>query len=67
MSIGPIVDTWYEDLGGDDWSFHDEGSELTQAIRDHVWTFEDVVFDYPDQTVRLTPNVKFPYLMVRPL
>ena len=62
VSIGPIVDTWYEDLGGDDWSFHDEGSELTQAIRDHVWTFEDVVFDYPDQTVRLTPNVKFPYL-----
>ena len=36
--------------------------ERTGAIRDHVWTFEDVALDYPNQTIRLEPGVEVPYL-----
>ena len=34
----------------------------TEAIRDHSWVFEDVALNYPDQTIRLEPNVEVPYL-----
>lgn len=36
--------------------------ESAEEIRDHVWVFEDVVLDYPDQAVRLEPNVEVPYM-----
>ena len=35
--------------------------QLTQAIADHQWVFEDVVLDYPDQTVVLEPECPVPY------
>ena len=36
--------------------------QLTKGIADHQWVFEDVVLDYPDQTVVLEPDVQVPYL-----
>lgn len=60
--IEPITDAWFAEGEDGEREYHDEGSELTQAIRDHEWTFENVVFDFPDQTVRMTPDVEIPYL-----
>lgn len=36
--------------------------QITQDIVDHQWVFEDVVLDYPDQTVVLEPKIQVPYL-----
>ena len=59
--LGPITDVWWTDPGTDQAVQHRD-SDLTQAIRGHMWTFEDVKLDFPDQTIRLTPNVEVPYL-----
>lgn len=61
ITLGPITDVWWTDPGTDQAVQHRD-SELTQAIRGHMWTFEDVKLDFPDQTIRLTPNVEVPYL-----
>ena len=62
IAFSPIVDEWYtEDPETGDGQWH-KGSELTAAIRDHEWIFEDVKLDYPDQTIRLEPNVEVPWL-----
>lgn len=39
-----------------------ELSEITEAIQDHDWVFENVKLDYPDQTIRLEPqaNISHP-------
>lgn len=63
LHLGPIADHWTThdpETGESEW--HTEGSELTAAIRDHEWVFEDVTLDYPDQTIRLEPNVEIPWL-----
>lgn len=59
ITLDPILDMWWENPGTDHAVRH-EGA-LTAAIRDHKWVFEDVKLDYPNQTVRLTPNVEVPY------
>ncbi len=41
---------------------HHEGNTVTAPIKDHEWIFEDVKLDFPDQTVRLTPNVEVPWI-----
>ena len=61
ITLGPITDVWWTDPGTDQAVQHRD-SALTQAIRGHIWTFEDVQLDFPDQTIRLTPNVEVPYL-----
>ena len=61
ITIEPITESWVTTGENGDLVFH-EGGTLTQAIRDHEWVFEDVTLDYPDQTIRLTPNVEVPYL-----
>lgn len=61
FSIGPLIDWWWVDYGTETAQQH-QGSALTEAIRDHEWVFEDVVLDYPDQTIRLTPDMEVPYL-----
>lgn len=61
IQINPIVDRWWTDRLTERAQLH-EGSELTAAIRDHQWVFEDVKLDFPDQTVRLAPNVAVPWL-----
>ena len=61
LTLDPIVDVWWTDPGTSRAVQH-RGSELTQAIRDHVWVFEEVALDFPDQAVRLTPNIQVPYL-----
>ena len=63
LHLGPIADEWntYDpETGESEW--HTEGSELTAAIRDHEWVFEDLTLDYPDQTIRMEPNVEVPWL-----
>lgn len=61
ITLGPIVDVYRSDSGTDQAQYH-EGSELTEAVRDHAWVFEDVALDYPDQTIRLEPDTEVPYL-----
>ena len=61
IQIDPIIDCWWTDRLTEQAQFH-EGSELTAAIRDHTWVFEDVTLDFPDQTLRLEPNVEVPWL-----
>lgn len=63
LRLGPVVDDWttYDpETGEGEW--HTEGSELTAAIRGHEWVFEDLTLDYPDQTIRMEPNVEVPWL-----
>ena len=60
FTLEPIVDVWWTD-SGTEYAAQHNGSELTKAIRDHTWVFEDVVLDYPDQAIRLTPNLEVPY------
>lgn len=63
LHLGPIADEWdtYDpETGEREW--HTEGSELTAAIRDHEWVFEDVTLDFPDQTIRMKPNAEVPWL-----
>ena len=61
ITLGPITDVWWTDSGTGQAERHQD-SGLTQAIRDYTWSFEDVQLDFPDQTIRLTPNVEVPYL-----
>lgn len=62
VTLDPIVDVWYtEDPETGEEQRH-KGSELTEAVRDHEWVFEDVKLDYPDQTIRLEPNIEVPWL-----
>lgn len=62
IRLSPIADIWWtEDPETGEAQSH-EGSELTAAIRDHEWLFEDVTLDYPDQTIRLEPNAEVPWL-----
>lgn len=62
IRLSPIVDTWWieDPETREEQSYR--GSELTAAIRDHEWVFEDVTLDYPDQTIHLEPNVEVPWL-----
>lgn len=63
LRLGPVADDWttYDpETGEGEW--HTEGSELTAAIRGHEWIFEDLTLDYPDQTIRMEPNVEVPWL-----
>lgn len=57
ITLGPITDYWVTDSA----QLH-KGSTLTEAIRDYTWVFDDVRLNYPDQTIRLNPNVEVPYL-----
>lgn len=64
VTLGPITDYWTDPVvtsesENDGWH---EDSGIMAAIRDHEWVFEDVKLDFPDQTIRLTPNVEIPYL-----
>ena len=61
ITIEPITESWVTTGENGDLVFH-EGGTLTEAIRDHKWVFEDVMLDYPDQTIRLEPHVEVPYL-----
>lgn len=65
LHLGPIVDdvcTYSPELEGGWREVLSTGSELTAAIRDHEWVFEDLTLDYPDQTIRMEPNVEVPWL-----
>ena len=65
LHLGPIVDdvcTYGPELEGGWREVLSTGSELTEAIRDHEWVFEDLTLDYPDQTIRMEPNVEVPWL-----
>ena len=61
IEIYPIVDCWWTDRLTQQAQLH-KGSELTESIQDHKWIFEDVTLDFPDQTLRLEPNVEVPWL-----
>ena len=61
IQIDPIIDCWWTDRLTEQAQRH-EGSELTAAIRDHMWVFKDVKLDFPDQTLCLEPNVEVPWL-----
>ena len=60
LTLDTIADHWWSDPGTDNAVQHE--GDVTGAIMDHVWIFEDVVLDYPDQAVRLTPNLEIPYM-----
>lgn len=60
ITLDPILDTWYENPGTPQAVCHQ--GELTAAVRDHEWVFENVLLDYPDQTIRLTPDTEVPYM-----
>lgn len=64
VTLGPITDYWTDTVVtsesvNDGWH---EDSGVAAAIRDYQWVFEDVKLDFPDQTIRLMPNVEIPYL-----
>lgn len=61
ITLEPIVDTWITGFGTEAAQTH-EGGPLTEAIRGHSWVFEDVELSYPDQSVRLEPEIEVPYL-----
>ena len=61
IEIYPIVDCWWTDRLTEQAQLH-KGSELTAAIRNHKWVFEDVTLDFPDQTIRLETDVEVPWL-----
>ena len=56
ITLEPITESWVT-TGENGGRVFQEGGTLTEAIRDHSWVFEDVMLDYPDQTIRLEPNV----------
>ena len=47
---------------GTDQAVRYEDTQLTQAVRDHVWQFSDVRLDIPDQSVQCAPQIEVPYL-----
>ena len=47
---------------GEDQAVRYEDTQLTQAVRDHVWQFSDVRLDIPDQSVQCAPQIEVPYL-----
>ena len=59
LTLDTIVDCWWSDPGTDDAVLHE--GDVTGAIMDHAWVFEDVALDFPDQAVRLTPELEIPY------
>ena len=59
LTLDPIVDCWWSDSGTDQAVLHE--GDLTGAIKDHTWVFEDVALNYPDQAVRLAPDVEILY------
>ncbi len=59
LTLEPIVDCWWSDPGTDRAVLHK--GDVTRAIKDHTWHFEDVALNYPDQAVRLAPDVETPY------
>ena len=59
LTLETIVDRWWSDPGTDDAVLHE--GDVTGAIMDHAWVFEDVALDFPDQAVRLTPELEIPY------
>lgn len=58
--LDTIADLWWSDPGTDHAVRHE--GDVMGAIMDHAWVFEDVVLDYPDQAIRLTPNLEVPYM-----
>jgi hypothetical protein len=56
IEIGPMKECWWSDPLTGEAEYH------TEAILDHQWVFEDVKLDFPDQTIRLTPNVEVPWI-----
>ncbi len=59
LTLDPIVDCWWSDPGTDRAVLHE--GDVTGAIKDHTWVFEDVALNYPDQAVRLDLDVDIPY------
>lgn len=66
VEITDLLDYWWEEedavLTEEEEVFYEQFTELTDAIRGHVWTFEDVVLDFPAQTVQLESGARVPYL-----
>lgn len=60
VTLDTLVDRWWSDPLTDQAELHEW--DMMGAIKDHVWVFEDVVLDYPDQAVRLTPDLEIPYM-----
>lgn len=56
IKIGPVMENWWTDPLTDSAQNHEE------ALLDYEWVFEDVELNFPDQTVRLTPNVEVPWI-----
>ncbi len=56
IKVGPIEEHWWTDALTEGAQYHKE------ALLDYEWVFEDVKLDFPDQTVRLTPNVEVPWI-----
>ena len=59
LTLETIVDRWWSDPGTDNAVLHE--GDVTGTIMDHAWVFEDVALDFPDQSVRLTPELEVPY------
>lgn len=66
VKITDLLNYWWEqedaELTEEEKVFYEQLTELTDAIRGHVWTFEDVVLDFPAQTVQLESGARVPYL-----
>lgn len=66
VEISELLNYWWEredaGLTEEEAVFYAWLTELAAPIRDHVWTFEDVVLDFPEQTVRMESSVQVPYL-----
>lgn len=60
VTLDTLVDRWWSDPLTDQAELHEW--DVMGAIKDHVWVFEDVVLNYPDQAVRLTPDLEIPYM-----
>lgn len=62
IEISALSDHWWEVRENADDILHEEGTELTAAVRDYTWVFEDVTLDFSNQTIHLEPNVEVPWL-----
>lgn len=60
IKLAPFIEYWFTGEGTEQSQHHEENT-VTAPIKDHEWVFEDVKLDFPDQTVRLTPNVEVPW------
>lgn len=66
VEVSDLLTYWWEredapPLSDEEKAIYGELTELAAPIRDHVWTFEDVVLDFTAQTVPMESGTEVPY------